>query len=56
MEHKPESLWSTSTYTHEDMRTLRVGGRDKCGDLPFCEVFDVQGYGFHRNGKGFQGG
>ena len=37
------------------MRTLRVGGRDKVWDLPFCEVFDVFEYRFHRDGKGFQG-
>ena len=34
-----ESLWWISTYKHEDMRTLSVGGRDKVWDLPFCEVF-----------------
>ena len=34
------------------MRTLRVGGQRH---LPFCEVFDVPGYRFHRDGKGFQG-
>ena len=55
MEPKPESLWWTSTYKHEDMRTLHVGGRDKMWDLPSCEVFDVLGYLFHRDGKGFQG-
>ena len=55
MEPKPESLWWTSTYKGEDMRTLRVGGRDKVWDLPFCEVSDVFGYRFHRDGKGFQG-
>ena len=37
------------------MRTLSVGGRDKIWDPPFCEVFDVLGYSFHRDGKGFQG-
>ena len=55
VEPKPESLWWTSTYKHEDMRTSRVGGRDKVWDLTFCEVFDVLGYRFHRDGKGFQG-
>ena len=55
MEPKPESLWLITTYKHEDMRTLRVGGRDKVWDLPFCEVFVVLGYRFHRDGKRFQG-
>ena len=55
MERKPESLWRTSTYKHEDKRTLRVGGRDKDWDLTFGEVFDLPGYRFHRDGKGFQG-
>ena len=43
----------TSTYKHEDMRTLRVGGRDKMWDLPFAKslmyldtVFTVTGRGF----------
>ena len=55
IEPKPESVWWTSTFKDEDMRTLRVGGRDKIWDLAFCEVFDVLGYRFHRDGKGFQG-
>ena len=54
MKPKPESLWWTSTYKHEDMRSLRVGSRDKVLDLPFWEVFGVLGYRFHRDGKGFQ--
>ena len=29
--------------------------KEKVWDLPFCEVFDVLGYRFHRDGKGFQG-
>ena len=33
MEPNPESLWWTSTHKHEDMRTLRVGGRDRAWDL-----------------------
>ena len=48
MEPKRESLWWTSTHKHEDMRTLCVGGRAKVRDLPFCEIFDVLGYRFHR--------
>ena len=32
-----------------------MGSRDKVWNLPFCEVFDVLGYRFHRDGKGFQG-
>ena len=55
MEPKPESLWWTSTHKHEDKRTLCVGDRGKLWDLAFCEVFDVLGYRFHRDGKGFQG-
>ena len=31
MEPKPESLWWTSAHKHEDVRTLRVGGRAKLG-------------------------
>ena len=54
MEPKPESLWWRSMYKYEDMRTLRVGGRDKW-DFLFCEVFDVFGHHFHRDGKVFQG-
>ena len=54
MEPKPESLWWTSTNKHEDMRTLRVEGRDKMWHLPVCEVFDVFRYRFHRDGKGFR--
>ena len=41
MEPKAESLWWTSTYKGEKST---VG-----------EVFDVLGYRFHRDGKGFQG-
>ena len=55
MERNPESLWWTSTFQDENMRTLRVGVRDRAWDLLLCEVFDVLGYRFHRNGKGFQG-
>ena len=29
--------------------------KGKLGSLPFGEVFDVPGYRFHRDGKGFQG-
>ena len=32
MEPKPESLWWTSTHKHEDVRTLRLGGRDRAWD------------------------
>ena len=46
MERNPESLWWTSTFQDEDMRTLRVGVRDRVLDLPLCEVFDVLGYRF----------
>ena len=35
--------------------TLRVGSRARAGELPFREVFDVWGYRYHRDGKGFQG-
>ena len=53
---KLESLWWTSTYKHEDMRTLRVRGRDKMpGISPFAKSFDALGYRFHRDGMGFQG-
>ena len=38
MEPKPESLWRTRTYTHDNMRTLRVEGRDKVWGLSFFEV------------------
>ena len=55
VEPKTESMWWTSTHKDEDMRTLCVGGRDKGWDLPFCEVVDVLGCRFHRDGKGFQG-
>ena len=41
MERNPESLWWTSTFQDENMRTLRVGVRDRALDLPLCEVFDV---------------
>ena len=51
MERNPESLWWTSTFKDEDMRTLRVGVRDRALDLPFCEVFDVLGYRVHRDGR-----
>ena len=49
------SLWWTSTCKNENMRSSRVGVRDRAWDLPFCEVFDVLGYRFHRDGKGCQG-
>ena len=55
MEPKPESLWRTSTYKDEDMATLKLGYRGKTWDMPFREVFEVLGYRFHRDGKGFQG-
>ena len=55
MEPEPEALLWTSTHKHEDMRTLCVGGRDKVWDLPLCEIFDLLGYLFHGDGKGFQG-
>ena len=42
-------------HKQEDVRTLSVGDRDKIWDLPFGEVFDVLGYRFHRDGKGFRG-
>ena len=35
VEPKPGSLWWTSTRKDDDMRTLRVGGRDKVWDLSF---------------------
>ena len=34
MERNPESLWWTSTFQDENMRTLRVGVRDRALDLP----------------------
>ena len=43
VEPKSESLECTSTYKSEDMRTLRVGVRDRAWDLSYCEVFDVLG-------------
>ena len=52
---KPKSLWWTSTHKHEDMRTLRVGSRDRTRELSFREVFEVLGYRYNRDGKGFQG-
>ena len=53
MEPKPELL--TSTYNHEDMRTLHVGGSDRSWDLPFFEVFDVcLGFVFIEMGRGFK--
>ena len=52
---KQHSCGGTSTCEDEDMTTLRVGGRGKTWDLPFREVFDVLGYRFHCNAKGFQG-
>ena len=55
MEPKPESLRWTSIFKDEGTATLRVGGRGKTWDLPFGEVFDVPGYRFHHDGKGFQG-
>ena len=53
MEPKPESLWWRSTQKHEEMKILRVGSRSRVWDMPFCVYFDVLGYRFHRNGKGF---
>ena len=51
MEPKPESLWWTSTYKHEDMRTLRVGSRQslgsplmrslRCTGIPFSPRLEV---------------
>ena len=35
--------------------TLQVGSRDRAWDLFFFEVFEVQGYRYHRDVKGFQG-
>ena len=32
-----------------------MGRRDEVWDLPFCEVFDVLGYRFHRDVRGVQG-
>ena len=55
MEPKPESLWWTSTYRGEEKTTLRVGSRTKTWEFPFREVFEVLGYRFHQDGKGFQG-
>ena len=39
MEPKPESLWWTSTYKHEEMRGSAWWGRDKVWDLPFLRSF-----------------
>ena len=36
------------------MTTLNVGSREKNGDLPVMEVFDVLGCRFRRDGKGNQ--
>ena len=55
MEPKAESLQWIRTHKQEDMGTLCVGSSDRAWDLPFCEVFDVPGYRYHRDGKGFQG-
>ena len=55
MEPKPESLWWTCTYRDEDTTTLKVGSTGKTWDLPSREVFEVLGYRYHRDGKGFQG-
>ena len=38
MEPKPESLWCTSTYKHEEERALKVGGRGKRWEMPFVET------------------
>ena len=55
LEPKLESLWWTSTHQFEDVSTLRVGSRDIAWDFPFRDVFEVLGYRYHRDGKGFQG-
>ena len=55
MEPKRESLWWTSTHKDKEKNPLRVESRNRAWVLPFCEVFDVLGYRFHRDGKGFQG-
>ena len=47
MERNPESLWWISTFQDENMRTLRVGVRDRALDLLLCEVFDVLVVPFH---------
>ena len=55
MEPKPESLCGRSTHKHEDISTLRMCSRGRSWDLLFREVFEVLGYHYHRDGKGFQG-
>ena len=40
------------TYKDEEKSTLRVESRDRTWDR---EAFEVLGYRFHRDGKGFQG-
>ena len=52
---KPESLWWTSKYKDEDRATLWVGKEFFMWDLHHKEVFEVPGYRYHRDGKGFQG-
>ena len=51
MEPKPQSLWWTCTERGEDTTMLR----GNTWDLPFCEVFEVLGYRYHRGVNGFQG-
>ena len=55
MEPKPESLWWTTTFKHEDMTTLRVRSRQSLGIFPFREIVEVLRYCYHRDGKEFQG-
>ena len=43
------------TYKDEEKSTLRVESRDRTWDLTFREAFEVLGYRFRRDGKGFQG-
>ena len=52
MEHKPASLWWTSTCKDEEIATLKVGSRGKTWDLPLREVFDVLGCRLHRDWEG----
>ena len=57
MEPKPESLWWTSTYKHEDMRTSRVwgGAGRRLGNSPSSKSLMYLDTVFRRDGKGFQG-
>ena len=53
MEPKPELLTSTlQSRGHED---FACGRQRQIVGSPFCDVFDVLGYRFHRDGKGVQG-